>query len=89
MELKEYIRNIANETKFYIAKYEEFKELNGKQKKARVDEVITDYIECTIDNISLNFVVKFIIKKLLIENIPVITQCIFDLIKAKVQGITK
>lgn len=89
MSVKEFIRNIATEAKFYIEKYEQIKELNGKQKKARVDEVITEYIETTIDKIGLNFVAKFIIKKLLIENVPTITQCIFDLIKSKVEGITK
>lgn len=89
MKIKEFIQTIVKETKFYIEKYEQIKDLNGKQKKARVDEVITDYVENTIDNIGLNFIVKFIIKKLLIENIPVITQCIFDLIASKVQGITK
>lgn len=89
MKIKEYIKNIATEAKFYIEKYEQLKELNGKQKKARVDEVVTEYIEATVDKIGLNFVAKFIIKKLLIENVPTITQCIFDLIKAKVEGITK
>lgn len=89
MNFKGFIQTIVKETKFYIEKYEQFKELNGKQKKARVDEVITDYVENTIDNIGLNFIVKFIIKKILIENIPTITQCIFDLIKSKVEGITK
>jgi hypothetical protein len=89
MNIKDFIQTVVKETKFYIEKYEQIKNLSGEQKKARVDEVITEYVENTIDNIGLNFVVKFIIKKLLIENIPVITQCIFDLIASKVQGITK
>lgn len=89
MNFKDFIQTIVKETKFYISKYEQIKELDGKQKKARVDEVITDYVETTFDNIGLNFVARFIIKKLLIENIPTITQCIFDLIKSKVEGITK
>lgn len=89
MKFKEFITNFVTETKYYIEKYEQYKELSGVQKKARVDDIIKSYIENTIDTIGLNFVAKFIIKKLLIENIPVITQCIFDLIKAKVEGITK
>ena len=88
MKLKEFIQNIVKQSKFYIEKYEEYKDLNGAQKKARVDEVIKDYIEITIDGLNVNFVLRLIVKKLLIENIPVITQCIFDLIKAKVEGIT-
>ena len=89
MKIKEFIQNISKETARYIEKYEQIKDLSGEQKKARVDGVITEYIETTIDKIGLNFIIKFIIKKLLIENIPVITQCIFDLIKSKVDGITK
>lgn len=89
MKLKEFIQNIVIQSKFYIEKYEEYKELNGVQKKARVDEVIKDYIEITIDGLNVNFVLKLIVKKLLVENIPVITQCIFDLIKAKIEGITE
>lgn len=89
MKIKEFIQTIAKQTKFYIEKYEQIKDLSGKQKKARVDEVITEYIENTIDSIGLNFIVKLIVKKILIDNVPTITQCIFDLIAAKVQGITK
>lgn len=89
MKVKDFIKNIVKESKHYIGKYEQYKELSGVQKKARVDDIIKTYIENTIDTIGLNFIVKLIIKKLLIENIPVITQCVFDLIKAKVEGITK
>lgn len=89
MKIKEFIKNFVDETKHYIEKYEQYKELSGVQKKARVDDIIKTYIENTIDTIGLNFIVKLIIKKLLIENIPIITQCVFDLIKAKVEGITK
>lgn len=89
MKIKEFIKNIVAESKHYIEKYEQYKDLTGEEKKARVDDILKTYIENTIDTIGLNFIVKLIIKKLLIENIPVITQCVFDLIKAKVEGITK
>lgn len=89
MKIKEFIKNIVAESKHYIEKYEQYKDLTGEEKKTRVDDILKTYIENTIDTIGLNFIVKLIIKKLLIENIPVITQCVFDLIKAKVEGITK
>lgn len=89
MKIKQFIKNIVAESKHYIEKYEQYKDLTGEEKKARVDDILKTYIENTIDTIGLNFIVKLIIKKLLIENIPVITQCVFDLIKAKVEGITK
>lgn len=89
MKFKEFIKNVASETKRYIEKYEGFKELTGEEKKKRVDSIISEYIEATIDTLGLNFVFRFIVKKLLLENIPTITQIIFDLIKTKVEGITK
>lgn len=89
MKIKNFIQNVFEQTKTYIEKYEQYKDLTGEEKKARVDEIITEYIQATIDNIGLNFFAKFIIKKLLLENIPIITQCIFDLIKTKIGGITK
>lgn len=33
MKIKEFIQTIAKETKFYIEKYEQIKDLNGEQKK--------------------------------------------------------
>lgn len=89
MKLNEFIKGIASQTKQYIEKYEEYKDLDGKQKKMRVDDLIANYIEATIDHIGLNFVFKFVLKKILIDNVPIITQAIFDLLAAKVQGITK
>ena len=89
MEVKVFIKNVVANTKNYIEKFEEYKELTGEQKKARVDDIIKEYIEATIDTIGLNFIFKFVIKKVLIDNLPIITQAIFDLLKAKVDGITK
>ena len=89
MKVKEFIQNIAAETRHYIEKFEQYKDLTGEQKKARLDDIIKSYIENTIDSIGLNVFVKFIIKKFIIDNIPTITQIIFDLLKAKIEGITK
>ena len=89
MNIKYFINGIAENTKKYIEKYEECKDLTGEQKKARVDDLIANYIEVAIDGLGLNFIFKFVIKKVLIDNLPAITQAIFDLLKAKVDGITK
>ena len=89
MHIRTFIKDFVQNTKGYIEKYEQYKELSGEEKKARVDSLIYEYVEGVIDNIGLNFVFKFVIKKLLLENIPILTQLIFDLIKVKVEGITK
>ena len=40
MKLKEFIKGFAATAKDYIEKYEQYKELSGEQKKARVDNII-------------------------------------------------
>ena len=89
MKFKKFIDGFVSTAKQYIEKYEECKELTGKEKKARLDEIITNYVNVAIDGIGLNFVFKFVIRKVLIQNIPFITQAIFNLIQTKVKGITK
>lgn len=89
MKIKEFIENFTNVSKAIIERVETYKDLSGEEKKERVDEVVANYVTGVIDNIQVNFIVRFIIKKVLIDNIPTITQIIFDLVKAKVEGITK
>ena len=89
MSLKDFIQGFTTTTKTYIEKFEKYKDLTGEQKKARVDDILTNYCLTAIDNLGLNFVLKFAFKKLIIKNIPNITQAIFDLIASKVEGITK
>ena len=89
MKFKEFISGFVTTAKDYIGKYEQYKELSGEEKKARVDDILLTYCKNTLDAVSLNVVFKFVLKQLLIPNIPHITQIIFDLIASKVAGITK
>ena len=88
-KLKDFIKGFSQTAKTYIEKFEQYKDLTNEQKKARVDDILTTYCETAIDNLGLNFILKFAFKKLIIPNIPFLTQAVFDLIKAKVDGITK
>lgn len=89
MSLKDFIKGFSETAKTYIEKFEQYKELSNEDKKKRVDDILTTYCLNAIDNLGLNFILKFAFKKLIIPNIPALTQAIFDLIKAKVDGITK
>ena len=89
MNIKDFIQGFSLTTKSYIEKFEQCKELKGEDKKARVDDILTTYCENAIDGLGLNFILKFALKKLLIANIPNITQAIYDLIKTRIEGITK
>ena len=60
-------------------------ELNNQQKKNKVDMYVKLYI---LNNFkSTNKIVAFLVN-LLIENVPVITQYLFDLLKARIDGLT-
>lgn len=89
MSFKEFIEGFCQTAETYIKKYEEIKGLSGEEKKARLDDVITVYVNTGIEKLPVNFVFKFVLKKVLVQNIPTITQMIFNLIKLKVEGITK
>lgn len=85
----EFLKGFADVSTNLIKKYETYKDLTGPEKKLRLDDAITKYANTVIDNIGLNFIFKFVLKKLLIEHIPIITQIIFNLIQTKIEGITK
>lgn len=89
MNIQNFIKDFALKVKEYIQKYEDYSELSGEEKKHRVDELITNYALAAIDNLAINFILKIVLRKLIINNIPTITQAIFDLLAARVKGITK
>lgn len=89
MEIKDFIKNIVNVSEKLIEKFEDYKELTGEEKKHRLDDTIEKHILNTIDLLEINFVLKWAFKKLLVANIPDITQAIFDLIQTRIIGITK
>lgn len=89
MAIKDFIQGFSETTKNYIEKFEQYKDLKGEDKKARVDDILTTYCINAIDDLGLNFILKFAFKKLFIANIPNITQAIYDLIQTKIEGITK
>ena len=89
MQIKDFIEIFATKTRGMIVWLEGYKELSNEEKKKRLDYHLTEYTEMAIDNLGLNFIFKFTLRKILLDNIPVITQTIFDLIKAKVEGAIK
>lgn len=88
MELKNFILNFVNTTKQNIIELAKT-ELNNNNKKLILDQRIIEFLENTIAGVKLNFILKLALKKLLLPNVSVITQIIFDLLKARIEGITK
>lgn len=89
MNIKEFIAEFAQKTKNLITVYEQYQELTGAEKKNKVDEIITSWVQRALDSCRLNLITKYIIKTFVIKNIPAITQAVFDLIKTRVKGITE
>lgn len=62
------------------------KELDGQEKKTRVDENITDWIS---ENVAkLGPVQKFIVSQYFIPTVPIITQAVYECLKRKIEGLT-
>ena len=89
MSFKDFIQGFIETSKLYIKKLENYSELNGSDKKKRLDEIILSYCDDALLNSSLNFFFKFLLKKFVVPNISYITQSIFDLIKTNITGITE
>lgn len=88
MKIKELINGLFYNTKKDIIELAQT-ELTNKNKKTVLDHKIIEYIENATNSLAENFIFKIVIKKLLLPNVPVITQWVFDLLKAKIEGITK
>lgn len=96
--VKQFITGVFEITTQAIKKYEEYKELTGQQKMERVNDYVVNLIfeslsnignECERGPLFSNTLFVWIIKKIVIKCIPVITQKIYDLIQMKIEGITK
>lgn len=83
------LQEFVERTKSLIAYYKTIKDLTGEEKKIRLDKRMTDFANSLLEDAKINFIIKFLIKNFVIKNIPEITQSIYDLIKTKIEGITK
>lgn len=85
----EFIYEFAKNVEIKIAELAAFNALTPEEKKARVDEFAIMLATQGIDKLPINPIVKMIIKGFMVKYMSAITQVIYDLIKAKVDGITK
>ena len=86
--VNKFIIDVITLTRKLIIKYESVKDLQGHQKKDRVDAIVIEEIKEAIKQKGCPLLFRFLINKYVLKNIPDITQKIFDLIKDNVQGIT-
>ena len=88
MKIREFISNFASTAKENIVELAQT-ELSNENKKLMLDHTIIEYIEKALNGMTVNIFLKFALRKLLLPNVSLITQIIFDLLKAKVEGVTK
>lgn len=88
MKLREFILEFTNKTKDSIIELAQT-ELNNDNKKLALDHSIVEFVEQAICNLSMNWFFKTVLKRLVLPNVSLITQIIYDLLKAKIEGITK
>lgn len=71
------------------------KELDNKEKKEKLDKAIRGWLIPLIETVTFkvpfvpDFIVKYVFNKFILDNIPVLTQAVYDLLKDKVKGVTK
>ena len=65
------------------------KELSNLEKKNKLDKAVEVYFISLLASTKINWFSKFVIEKVVIKNIPTITQAIYELLKEKIKGITK
>lgn len=82
---KQNATNLLNYIKNQII-YHVKSELSNESKKANVDAFVINYIRKTF--ISKNIIVEFFVNQL-IELVPIITQLVFNMLKSRVNGLTK
>ena len=61
--------------------------MKNKTKKEKLDRALTAYLDTLLVGVKVNLITKWVIDRYVIKNIPIITQAIYDLLKAKVKGL--
>lgn len=88
------IQEFVNYAKINIADLAK-SELSNKEKKDKLDKAIKGWLIPILATAKISipfvpdFIVKFMFEKFIINNIPVLTQAVYDLLKDKIKGVTK
>lgn len=85
--LKVIIAEIVKFAKLNIADLAK-SELGNKEKKDALDRAIKGYLVPLLATARVGFITKFILEKFVLDNVPVFTQAIYDLIKSRIEGVT-
>lgn len=88
MTFKNFVENFVTTAQIQICNLVNV-ELDNVVKKDILDRKVTEWTVTTLENLPLNILAKWVIKKYLIPNIPAITQIIFNLLKERITNLTR
>ena len=88
MKLTNFIESFVTTVKTNIIELAKT-ELSNENKKLALDYKIYGFIDDALERLSINFILKFALKKILLPNVSLFTQLIFNLLKSNIEGITK
>ena len=87
MKLRDFIENFVTVTKTNIIELAQT-ELSNENKKLVLDHKIISFLDDALEKLKINFILKIALKKLLLPNVSLVTQIMFDLLKERIEGIT-
>lgn len=85
---KEFFKGLVNAAKTKI-EHLVSTTLSNEEKKQALDTYIRNWATDKLKQVSINVFLKWLIEKYVIGNIEIITQLVFDLLKANVYNLTK
>lgn len=86
-KLKDFLTDFVKKSKVTIVSLVD-SELSNDAKKEVLDETIINWVKVKLKSSKLNLLLRIVLEKLLLPNVAVITQLIYDLLKSRVKGVT-
>lgn len=83
------IATVVAFTKKTILELEEIKDYSNEKKKEILDIRVQSYISTLMNSLGVPFLIRWAVNKWIIPRVSILTQQIFDLLKAKIEGFTK
>ena len=86
MKFKDFIQDFEIVTKNKIAELA-MQALTNTEKKARLDDYLLEYLQNILGVFKPNLILRFIISKYVIPNVPTLTQTVYNLLKTRIEEI--
>lgn len=87
-KIKDFLQGLVGSTKTKIEHLVSVN-LDNQTKKEALDDYVRDWAVVKLQTSKFNVLTKWLIQKIIIDNISVITQFIFDLLKENIHNLTK